>query len=242
MDESGAHNGSLAFILAGFVAEDKDWPAFTRDYQRLLKKWGIECFHATDFFNGAPPNFDHFNNSQKRIFIQSLIAILAKHRIDGISQGIDLLAFNEIITGALLKKIESHCILCFQMMMAKFNRLAGEANMKQDEKIAFIFDQQQQFSGRALQIHAKLKADPRFGTYLGSIGFESKQQFLPLQAADFLAYETYRELSRKLDRPEKDVRKSLIKLFGKVHLDGGYCDRAALTVLAESEMANEAQA
>ena len=63
---------------------------------------------------------------------------------------------------------------------------------------------------------------------MGAIKFGSKRDFVPLQCADLFVYESYKHLSNRLQQPERDVRKSWLKLSEKTRLHGGYFDRAGL--------------
>jgi hypothetical protein len=78
-----------------------------------------------------------------------------------------------------------------------------------DEPIAFVFDQQKQFEGRAKDLYERLSRRnwPR-GTdrkwplayRLGSIGFESRLRHVELQAADAWAYESRKYISESVLR------------------------------------------
>src|SRR5271157_534723 len=68
--------------------------------------------------------------------------------------------------------------------------------MDQDpkDKIAFFFDRQREFQGRAKELYDALLKSPDFPCHnrLGPLTFDSKENSIPLQAIDLFAYEAYR--------------------------------------------------
>src|SRR5579862_3541060 len=63
-DESGTHGDSLAVVVAGFVAPDKQWVEFERNWNDTLRQFGISLFHMRDF-NHSLREFSKFKQDQK---------------------------------------------------------------------------------------------------------------------------------------------------------------------------------
>jgi len=63
---------------------------------------------------------------------------------------------------------------------------------------------------------------------MGPIAFESKTEFIPLQAADMVVYETYKNMTNKLARPDFPVRKSISRIAQSTTLVARYYEREGL--------------
>jgi hypothetical protein len=93
---------------------------------------------------------------------------------------------------------------CFQMFFARFMELLTSevdkrfAKRRFKEKVAFVFDQQRQFEEIATSGFHVLKdvLDPE--NRLASITFGSKEDYIPLQAADLLAFYARRILTHQM--------------------------------------------
>jgi hypothetical protein len=73
-----------------------------------------------------------------------------------------------------------------------------EPPMEDGDKVDFFFDQQDEMEIRARQTFSvvRILRDPR--ARLGALTFASKTEYIPLQAADLLAYIMRQAASRKL--------------------------------------------
>jgi len=69
--------------------------------------------------------------------------------------------------------------------------------LPRDERIAFVFDEQDEFRGRALQMFEEMKAMPAvpFRHRLGGILFEDSARMTLVQVADALAYRVHRDFA-----------------------------------------------
>src|SRR5712692_891370 len=93
---------------------------------------------------------------------------------------------------------------CFQMFFARFMELLTDeidkrfAKRKFKEKVAFVFDQQGQFEDVATAGFEIIKdaLDPE--NRLASITFGSKEDYIPLQAADLLAFYARKMLTHQM--------------------------------------------
>jgi hypothetical protein len=61
---------------------------------------------------------------------------------------------------------------------------------------------------------------------MGTISFQSKNDFVELQAADLLAYETAKSTHNRFFDPQRPIRKSMLALVRKKNrLVGGFVDK-----------------
>ena len=66
------------------------------------------------------------------------------------------------------------------------------------EQVAFFFDRQKQFKAKALQTYDLTRALKDSKNRMGSIAFENKKSYIPLQAADLLAFRQRKVLTRMI--------------------------------------------
>ena len=76
-----------------------------------------------------------------------------------------------------------------------------------EDRVAFVYEKGAKGTGAiADQFRRVMADDTRAEHYrISSLKFEPKSRFVPLQAADLLAYELHREQSRRSAQPETDV-------------------------------------
>jgi hypothetical protein len=89
------------------------------------------------------------------------------------------------------------------------------------EKVPFVFDENDQFSGRAQKywpsFRYSFKDHPEYNR-IGNLVFADDRMFPPLQAADILAYEGAKRLLHQATEPERKWRQSLTMLSQKKNL------------------------
>jgi hypothetical protein len=82
------------------------------------------------------------------------------------------------------------------------------------ERVMLIFDRQDQFRRHALERFDEIREENWEGkNRFDSIVFGSAKEHVPLQAADALAFDSYREFRRRRESPEKPARPSYAVLM-----------------------------
>jgi hypothetical protein len=103
----------------------------------------------------------------------------------------------------------------------------------QEERISFVFDRNNEHGNRALAVYQSILRATHLPYYfrIGGLVFEDDMRILPLQAADYLAYENFRYLKDVLYGTQserwqwqllsKKLGKKLanLRLFDKEQLD-----------------------
>jgi hypothetical protein len=207
IDESGIHGGSPMFVLAGYLAPTREWDRFTRSWQTILQKYGIPAFHATDC-NSNRKDFSKFENKkgERDSFVSELLATIStRRRIIPINVGVVIPDFNEP------NLVSQSYTICMKAMMATIhivmNRFPGR------QKVALIFDRQDEFSGRAKQEFKRIVEEDWDGKdRFERIAFASARCEKALQAADALAFDSFREFRRRRENPERPPRRSYVAL------------------------------
>ncbi|MGH7574553.1 MAG: hypothetical protein ACREM1_05400 [Longimicrobiales bacterium] len=180
-DVSGnAEDSANAYAVAGFGSSDSKWRAFEQAWPAVLQRAGIPALHMTDVANKKKRGFRHITTQIYGELMLSLYQLLQEHAwisIVRVIEGLDLIALasagKEPLAIAGCSAIEA---------AAKWNDRRNRRKRRADS-LEVIFHHGE--SGR--------------GTLLKSISpsfpvpsFRAHTEALPLQAADWLAWEMAR--------------------------------------------------
>lgn len=244
-DESYAHRESAhvvkPFIIAGYIGRRKIWKAFEREWRRLLKAEKLPYFHMADCEGAAGKLFGHIDlkteaGRRERDRLQTVfIDAINRYQVYGVAVGVpqgdmaalhdELAQFRPPLPGQKQSMVTPYMFaleVCFNAMIA---RLKG---VDESERLAFVFDQQQEYEGRAHALRAHLVENDLYpnANRLGPLTYDDKKLAVPLQAADILAYEVMREI-RDHDGPRRWQRSRLdrarvahVEYFTRALLDG----------------------
>lgn len=210
-DESGTHAGSPYFVVAGYISADDQWEKFSVEWQGVLDRYGIDCFHMTDFENrqGA---FKTMRTADRKIFFEKLL-MFARLRTRKAIPGVVLKSnYEELITDQYREDIGSIYTLCANVCLRGVHNWAGEN--ARDEPIAFVFEQGAEHCKEILEAFSKAQKDPQFSVNfkLASLKFENRREVIPLQVADLLAYEVWKNVCNDLLPNPRPVRWPLTRL------------------------------
>jgi hypothetical protein len=228
-DESGIH-GSRWLAVAGFVGPASDWRSFETLWAQVLRDFDVSCFHSTKFFGGAKP-FGRWSAERRIALIDALTGAITHHKnLTIVSSAVDTVAFfsrteheREYLTGGMWDVIKEKWTrrgaptkpfyLPFAYVFDKCNR--------SPQRVDWVHDRQDIYAEHAQRLHAlaKSRRQPRaIRDAIGRLTFGSKEDVLPLQAADLAAYLTYYRVTHGLQPTESDLGRALdtFKRFGNV--------------------------
>jgi len=118
-------------------------------------------------------------------------------------------------------------LLCFSTVVLGALRLAE--NKLGSDKLEFVFDRQDDLRHRAGLMFDEIRRlmPPELMRRVKDPRFEESHEIMPLQAADLLAYETYKEMKNRREKPPRPVSKALGRLVeGRLHA-AHYFDKTA---------------
>ena len=204
-DDSGTHSGSTVIAVGGFVAQAEEWDVFDRDWAEMLAIAQIGWFHMSAC-GSQHGEFTGWSRERCDALIKNAIAILKKHPLHGFAAG--MLANNKkhtIPIGAF-----DMCLgQCISALLHRVDQLG--------ERVEIFMEDH---PGRKKHLLDYLRFRGEFGRHLprGRLVEEvysvSNRKHRPLQAADLLAYEMYKEV---LNSPPAEkslpIRKSILSLM-----------------------------
>ena len=198
MDESGVHDGSPVVTVGAYFGRPKQWEAFTRRWN--AKKRPIEVYHATDAQN-LRGEFKGWATTDRDRLVAGLLPIIAASGVAGIVIGIQMIEFDAAMNSHpdLRKMFGTPYTACFQWTVQRV--LGIQRKVKNRERLAF-FHEANEYEREALESFEWVKKNSNAGNVDMRLKFGTKQDYVPLQAADVLAYEGNRRL-RDPSRPER---------------------------------------
>jgi len=220
-DESGCYDSARILVVAGWVATLDEWEKFEKQWKLALKRAGVRTFHFTDFDNNRG-EFEGWSVGRKGNFIEQIFRVLDSRELLGFSGAIHIPDFKEVVRGSntQLEKKPSPYLICQQYCIEMISK-------RVNKRVHYVFDRQQELDHPAVQnFYATRDNFPEWADKMGTISFQSKNDFVELQAADLLAYETAKSTHNRFFDPQRPIRKSMLALVRKRNrLVGGFVDK-----------------
>jgi hypothetical protein len=236
-DDSGTHAGSDAVAVAGYISTPDQWIRFETQWRAALENLGLPMFHMTSFANGVGP-YRQWSEPQRRIRLGRLIDIIHANVLGSFGVVVPTEPFNRLFSA----RAKAHCGGAYGLAatvnfleVARIVKGIDEAQAW-DAWIAYVFESGTTGAGQILKVFQYNEQDTKEKEKLRllSLRFENKREFVPLQAADILAYELYQLLPRQLGIDPRPVRSGVLSLLAAnpTH-NWGQLDEAAIKEWAE---------
>jgi hypothetical protein len=211
LDESGTHKGSDAVVVAGFISNATKWNAFSIEWKAALDAWGVPMFHMADFENWQGC-FASWSKDDHKSHLNHLLETIKRHTFSSIAFVVRKKSFDKILSDRAKRLCGDAyglaSIGCWYNLrqVVKESRVDGyidytmESGSKGRSALAWIYGEQSKY--------LEWVEDTR----MFSLSFRDKRLILPLQAADILAYEIYKQTKRQFGRDKRPERYPLKQL------------------------------
>jgi Protein of unknown function (DUF3800) len=193
------------FVIGGYVAPASEWLKLEEPWRRALSDANLCEFKAHNCEQGEE---EFEGRSDRRELQDKFISLIRSIDAVGFATRIDLGAYDALYDRvqtarpkAEYRYFEAYPKV-FELQLQFILKYATE-KYPGVEKINFVFDETNQFAGRATDLLARQRARHNLvgRERLGSVTFGVSKDLIPLQAADLLAYEVHRELRNGWDSP-----------------------------------------
>lgn len=207
-DDSGKESdpSNRIVVIAGYMAAgDSAWSFLTQLWGNLLLKHGVSWIHMKDLMpNQGEYKALNWDWTKKRAVLDEFIKAIKVSQLVGFGVALDADAWRAIpkaITQAE-GNVQQFCFMRIMRLIADRMKIA-----RPDDWISLYYDCDEGFTPSRFQKFIGLrKREPDVDHYFRSFSIAEPKSFLPLQAADLLAWEARRELLRKIggyeSRPE----------------------------------------
>ena len=211
-DDSGTHRDSRVVVIGGCVAREKQWEEFGREWSEMLTYFGIKEFHSVDLqaFQG---DFEGWNEDRRRQLIARTMEIGQHWAKSSFVSAVVRADYQDVVPNWAKESAAfgDEYNFCFQMSIGRIDKWIDQLDppMPPSDQIAFVFDQQPKRIGVTRDTYSAIKKFRDRDRRMGALAFVSGEQFLPLQFADFIAYEAYKQLDGILSKPGWQTRTPL---------------------------------
>jgi hypothetical protein len=216
-DESSDGKSERTIVLAGYVGTENQWQRFDEEWKNTLSEYDVVVFHSVDCEAGKK-SFQRFHSNKRATLQRQLINVINSSGVTGVSVGMfvedyyaisDLREFEKIPNGLSISgNLSDPYFLPFKLLIEQIVFNAPSIGADDQLQIGFTFDRNTKVQGRAKGMYENLfKWDRPWTKNLDPLGikFADKSRISALQAADFLAYESFRWLdeSHRRKKPER---------------------------------------
>ncbi len=212
-DESGTHAGSEAAVVAGFVSNATQWESFSHEWQEVLAGANVEYFRMSEFENSRG-QFDDWEKDEKETLLNKLLPIIDAHTF----WSIGCIVLRQSFDSLLSEDVKRICGDAYGVATLACLRNLGQIWQKHDAWVDCTMEAGAK--GRAA-LQLLVEEDSKFPGWQNehrilSLSFQEKR-VPPLQAADILAYELYKQSQRQFGSEKRPARYPLKVLGNQKH-------------------------
>lgn len=195
LDDSGTHEDSRVYMLAGYLAPTEKWKRLSEDWEHALKRWSIPWMHMNSAEQGQK-HFRSWKKARRRRCIHAFANIVGRHAEYGIVPAIAHQSFRTMVKGVvsddkrLLREYADTYTHALTLMLVSLRKLCLHKGIQPGEVEVVIAEQAK--GGRAIANIGTLPARLGFSAPL----FMNPRKHPPLQAADMFAWSHNRFMSK----------------------------------------------
>lgn len=194
IDDSGSGGDSPWYVLAGYVGTVESWDAFDMPWRAVLN-WEpkLDYYKASECM-GIPAG-------EKDERVDALIKVIGGHAMRALYVRVKQQDYNEVIKPYVPEEWDNPYYFLFTAILA--SGTSAEKYFGSSRPIEFIFDKANKLEQPSHRLYSQISGGPQFGNRVVNVHYEDEKEFLPLQAADLLAWQVRRRFSvKETPRPE----------------------------------------
>ena len=205
IDDSGSGGDSPWFVLAGYVGTVEGWDSFDLKWRTVLD---------------GPPKIDYFKSSEaeslrrdgqwagiskdeRNARIDALIRVIGNCATRSVYVRLQQRDYDDVIKKYVPPEWDNAYFFLFMALI--FAATSTEKYLGGKQPIDFVFDSNRRLEKPSLQLYGDCMGFPQLADRIADIHYEDEKIFLPLQAADLLAWQIRRRFSTsEAPRPQFD--------------------------------------
>lgn len=197
-DEKQRFNG-----MAGLIAPSHYWERLELKWKATLREFKIPFFHMKDFacFGG---DFEGWSEAKRRKLYGKLLRHMEGAYPFPIGSILQMSDYRKL-AGDLEGIFGDPYYIGFGEVIAYVTAFVSNVAPPR-EKAALVFSDQVEFRHKALQFYESISELEQIRQVTTPPDFRDMRELVPLQAADIVAYELYKEYERRLYRQEAKPR------------------------------------
>lgn len=235
-DDSGTHANSEIIVWAGFVGSEDQWAVLDTMWQSKLTaplpgKLPLRRFHMTSC-EARIEEFVGYSEPEKDVLIHDFRQIIIDSGVVGRAFAVDRNEWDRKVTGVYRMLFGDAECFCFRACVSF--AIAQAREHLTDRELTLVFDDRPHRAGVHELVANEFKklynGDPAFPTYphLRDVSYKSSYVERPLQAADMLAWETYRVAHRTFRTGKTELRPHIQRLVDTGRVTAGFADHKTI--------------
>jgi hypothetical protein len=213
IDETGhSKDERQRFVgVAGLVAQAEHWEVFERKWKETLNVFKLPYFHMKDFACRRK-YYEGWSEPKRQKLFGKLMRIIATTHPFPVGAIVSLDDYRSF-PAEDREMMEDPYHFC--LMGCVYLPAWRTENASPDVRLSIVFSEQSEFKNMAGLLLDDFKQNHTEGQRFDTPVFEDMKMVVPLQAADIVAYELYKEFERRRYRSEAEQRygyKELIKV------------------------------
>jgi Protein of unknown function (DUF3800) len=213
LDDSGTHADSPFVSVAGAIGAVPLWGKFSDKWNRKLSKLGLEHFHMAEFVSGYGP-YNGWDQRKRHAVLSGFIQLITNHASFLVGAATTPTDFSGAYARCPTPYIKDAYHLCAVLTLPSIGYWVAESHTR--EPAAVIFETGNKLMDEYVRaIRSDFTERHRQEQYgINSVTVGTKKDFPPLQAADIIAYGTYKARAQKtgLQPYLQDAYSSLFKM------------------------------
>jgi hypothetical protein len=200
IDESGTHGPSPVSVMAGYVADARQWRNYEKRTEKLFRRYHVNVFHAIGVKRGDPP-FKGWSVDKKLSFMDDF-GVINNDLEFGFTAILRASDYEQFYAKKdRPKKViqDTKYGVLFRATVAGMVEVIGSQAGKwpRDLQLNFVLETGHRNAPDAARLYdwCRSKMSERARKALGPMSFDTKANCLPLAAADHLAYAAYLMMS-----------------------------------------------
>lgn len=209
IDDSGTHDDAEVVTMGAFIAPVADWTAFEFDWCAILDREPLRSFHMSDCEAGRNPYF--WDWPRRAALIHDLRHIIIRYQMLGTALSISRKDWDELVVGKVREDFGSSIEFAFGGAIGQLVLYLRQ--LWPTQKLAIVVDDQKQRKEDLQRIAGNYRDLKVLYPEIESLAFASMQNCVPLQAADMIAWESYRYAQEWLKTGGKPVARAHFQDF-----------------------------
>jgi len=198
-DESGTHSTSRCVSIAGYVSTPERWRQFDIEWRASLSEWGLEFFHMTDFCSKDSRPYNSWSPEEKQQRWSRLVRIINRHAMFSVGWSVATNYYDMVLSQEAKDDLGGPYGLCSRVCQIEAAKMVKSQCGEPYPWIAYTYAAGAIGVGQVADSFNSLQKRQKDKDYFRahSLSFREMKQFTPLQAADILAHEIYRQRQKE---------------------------------------------
>lgn len=211
-DDSGTDSESEIAVAACYISTKRGWDDFVKQWNDARWEEGFDTFHMAEFV--APRKYGHkpfcdWDNAKKTHVYRRLTRIINENKRIGIAAAVPKSSYDKAVPAHFRERYgKQHYTYAVRTCLTRIAEWRTRSGIS--IPMRYVFDWEMQGSEKRQEISAiwdkMLKHwEPVFGMEVDGYSFEKRDKFIPLQAADILAWQMRSAMRHILPSGKEDL-------------------------------------